>query len=318
MPGPLCARQAAIGLTPGESWSAATHPVISVVLLTHNETHNIVRCLASVAWADDIVVVDSGSTDGTQALCERLGARVLYRAFDDFAHQRNFALECGQLRHRWVLHLDADEEVTPELRRELEAVVQADGPLPAYRVPSRMMLMGQWLKHSGMYPTYQVRFGRADALRFAMVGHGQRETLPPEVLGTLRGDLIHHNFSKGISEWVIKHARYARDEAVEAARHKRISANSHMRRLLKAADSVERRRALKDWSLSLPLRPLLRFCYVYFGRNGFMDGSAGLRYAALLATYQWLIDLNLKEIETGYPHALPPPSSGTTPKPPSA
>ena len=75
------------------------------------------------------------------------------------------------------------------------------------------MLLGQWLRRSGMYPGYQVRFGRRDKLRFVMVGHGQRETLPAEELGTCEGHLVHHNFSKGISEWLTKHARYARDEA---------------------------------------------------------------------------------------------------------
>lgn len=269
--------------------------MISVVILTHNEAINIERCLASVAWSDDILVVDSGSTDGTQELAARAGARVVFRPFDNFAGQRNFALEQGQPKHPWVLHLDADEEVSGELRREMEQVAAARSGKPGYRVPFRLMLLGQWLKHAGMYPGYQVRFGQRDRLRFHMAGHGQRETLDPSDLGTLGGHLLHYNFSKGISEWMAKHARYARDEAVEA-----LSATEqhHWRDVLGAADAMQRWRSLKALSRSLPMRPLLRFLYVYVGRLGLLDGKAGLRYAMLLAAYQWMIDMNIIELRT--------------------
>ena len=267
--------------------------MISVVVLTQDEAHNIERCLASVAFSDDVLVVDSGSTDGTQALAERMGARVVHRTWDHFAGQRNHALDQGALRNRWVLHLDADEVVTPELRDEMMAIARRDDGLPGYRVPSRLMMMDAWLKHSGMYPTYQVRFGTREGLRFQMVGHGQRETLDPTQVGTLRGDLIHYNFSKGISDWIAKHARYARAEAAAAL------AGGERRRwrdLLGISDKVERRRILKDLAQRLPMRPLARFVYVYFVRCGFLDGRAGLRYAMLLATYQWAIDMNMAEM----------------------
>ena len=94
--------------------------MISVVILTQDEIINIERCLASVAWSDDVLVIDSGSTDGTVDAATRLGARVLHRPFDNFANQRNFALDEGQLKYEWVLHLDADEEVSPELDSEMQ------------------------------------------------------------------------------------------------------------------------------------------------------------------------------------------------------
>jgi glycosyltransferase involved in cell wall biosynthesis len=266
--------------------------VISVVILTQDEAANIERCLASVSWADDILVVDSGSTDLTRELAGRLGARVLVRRFDNFAAQRNFALDEGRLAHDWVLHLDADETVTLELRREIEDVARNGSSTPAFRVPFRLMLMGRWLKHSGMYPGYQVRFGRRDRLRFTMVGHGQREALAPDEVGTLEGDLIHDNFSKGISDWTAKHSRYARDEAQAILSGRE---GGGLRELLRAGDGVERRRALKALSRSLPMRPAARFLYVYFLRRGFLDGRAGYRYARLMAWYQWLIDMNLAE-----------------------
>src|SRR5258706_1466283 len=267
--------------------------MISIVILSHNESINMGRCLASVAWSDDVLVVDSGSTDGTIEQAERLGARVMRRPFDNFADQRNFALDEGRLKHEWVLHLDADEVVTPELAREVQEIAARGQGRPGYRVPSRLMMMGRWLKHSGMYPSYQVRFGSRERLRFHMVGHGQRELLDPGEIGTMKGDLIHYNFSKGISDWLAKHARYARDEAATAL----LTAGDHRwRDVFRAKDEVERRRVLKGLSYKLPLRPVARFLYVYFLRRGFLDGRVGLRYAMLIATYQRMIDVDMAEM----------------------
>jgi glycosyltransferase involved in cell wall biosynthesis len=267
--------------------------MISVVVLAQDEAVNIEHCLASVAWSDDVLVVDSGSTDATQELAKRAGARVIHRAWDNFAGQRNHALDHGGLRHRWVLHLDADERVSPELRDEMMEIARSGTGLPGYRVPSRLMMTDGWLRYSGMYPTYQVRFGTRDGLRFQMVGHGQREMLAPAQVGTLRGDLVHYNFSKGIDDWLARHARYARDEAQAALREGR---KRRWSEIFTAHDKVERRRALKDLSQRLPLRPAARFIYVYFIRRGFLDGSAGLRYARLIARYQAMIDRNMAEL----------------------
>lgn len=267
--------------------------MISIVILTHNEIINIERCLASVAWADDILVVDSGSTDSTVQCAEDMGARVLFRPFDNFANQRNYALDHGQLKHPWVLHLDADEEVTPQLADQMQRIAALDAGKPGYLVPFRLMLLGQWLKHAGMYPGYQVRFGSRDRLRFHMVGHGQRELLAPAEIGTLSGDLIHHNFSKGISEWLTKHARYARDEALLAVADPE---QFKWADLLQFSDRLKRRRSLKQLAQVMPLRPLARFMYVYFLKLGFLDGRAGLRYASLMGLYQWMIDLNMIEL----------------------
>jgi len=265
--------------------------MISVVVLTHNEAINVARCLASVAWSDDVLVVDSGSTDGTQALAQNMGARLMARPWDNFANQRNFALQHGVLKHRWVLHLDADEVVTPQLRDEMQAIARANDGLPGYRVASRLMLMGAWLKRSSMYPAYQVRFGTREGLRFKMVGHGQREDLPPAQVGTLKGDLIHYNFSKGIPDWLARHEKYARDEAQAALR----GSDAKWSDVFKAPDAVERRRVLKELSHRLPMRPVARFAYVYVWRRGFLDGRAGLRYALLMARYQRAIDIHTAE-----------------------
>lgn len=272
--------------------------MISVVVLTKDEAANLPRCLASVAWADDVLVLDSGSSDDTCGVARALGARVMTRPFDSFGSQRNHAMEQGALRNEWVLHLDADEVVTPELREALQAIVhEGEGArFPAWRIPSRVIFMGRWLRHAGMYPSYQVRFGRRDALRFVDHGHGQREALPAHEIGTLAAPFEHYNFSKGVNDWFARHLRYARAEALQAMAERGSALQPGE---LLARDATVRRRALKRLGNRLPFRPTLRFWYAYALRRGFLDGVAGYRYSRMLQAYQRFIDLNLAELEAG-------------------
>lgn len=271
--------------------------MISFVVLTYNEATNLPRCLASIAWSDDIVLIDSGSTDATAAIAEGAGARTLVRPFDSFGRQRNYAMDVGGFRNRWVFHLDADEVVTDELRAELCAIAAAPvDAFPVYRVPSRLIFMGRSLKHSGLYPSYQVRFGTAEALRFVDHGHGQREVQPPELVGTLQHPLDHHNFSKGVNDWLARHLRYAHAEALQS-QHERASPIAWGQLL--SPDPTRRRRALKHAASMLPLRPFLRFLYVYGVRRGFLDGRAGFDYAVMISLYQYFIGLNERELRHG-------------------
>ncbi|MGB3541861.1 glycosyltransferase family 2 protein [Rubrivirga sp.] len=268
--------------------------------MTYNEEENLPRCLASVSWADDVVVVDSFSTDRTVEIAKASGACVVQRAFDTFAGQRNFGIDHGGIRHEWVLHLDADEVVPPALRDELVDVSRDANAKPAYRVASKMMFQGRWLKHAGMFPAYQVRFGRRDRLRFVQVGHGQREDLPAIDVGTLQHALDHYSFSKGLGAWFAKHNTYSSDEAAESIRR---GAEDVELRGLVHADPVVRRRALKSLSARMPLRPTLRFMYMYVVRRGFLDGGPGFAYCRLLATYEAMIvakerELRLRRQET--------------------
>jgi glycosyltransferase involved in cell wall biosynthesis len=275
--------------------------MISVVILTMNEAGNLPRCLASVAWSDDVVVLDSGSTDDTIAISERHGARTMLRRFDSFAGQRNHAMEYAGFRHTWVLHLDADEVVTDALRQELQSIASAsDAAYPVYRVPSKLIFMGRWLKHAGMYPAYQVRFGRADTLRFIDHGHGQREVQPPEQIGTLLHPLDHYNFSKGVGDWFARHLRYAEGEARQmlAEREQALRMGDML-----SMDATIRRRGLKRIAARMPLRPTLRFLYSYVLRLGFLDGLAGLQYARMLAIYQQFIDFNIQQSSASYDRA---------------
>ncbi|HXI69427.1 MAG TPA: glycosyltransferase family 2 protein [Verrucomicrobiae bacterium] len=267
---------------------------ISVLILTYNEEANLVRCLDSVKWSNDVLVVDSFSTDRTVELAKNGGARVLQNSFVDFASQRNFGLAQGSFKHDWVLHLDADEVVTAALQQELMARA-ADDKKEAYRLASKMMFQGRWLRYSGLYPSYQVRFGKRDRLNFIQVGHGQREQLEPVQIGTLREPLLHFSFSKGIADWVERHNRYSTAEAVHFMETNGVQAID-WRGVFVPGDVSRHRRALKVLFGRLPGRPTLRFLYMYLFRLGFLDGRAGFTYCLLLAMYEYMTILKIREL----------------------
>ena len=274
----------------------------SALLLTFNEERNLPSSLASLSWCDDIVVVDSGSQDRTVEIAQSHGARVLTRPFDNFASQRNFGLDKGDFRHEWVLHLDADEITPPEFIDALKAF-NPTGDLDAWQVPSKMILFGKWIKHAGMYPTYQVRLGHRDRLRFVQVGHGQREDLPAAKVGVFEFPYLHYSFSHGLFGWLNKHVRYARDEAALI-----LSLRQGSEEKAAGNDTTARRRAAKARAARLPvaLRPIMRFIYVYFLKQGFRDGSAGFAYAFMLAVYEGMTAIFVMESMIGG-NAMPSP-----------
>lgn len=276
---------------------------LSILILTKNEEGNLPRCLESVSWCDDVVVVDSFSADATVAIATSYGARVLQRRFDNFANQRNFGLDQGRLKHDWVLHLDADEVISLEMKQELFEAIR-NSTYNAFRVPSKLMFQNRWLKFSGMYPAYQVRLGRRDRLRFHMVGHGQRETLPPQEIGVLKHAMLHYSFNKGLDDWFARHNNYSRLEAEKNLRQ--LSDEKANWKGFFSASMMERRRALKEFSIRLPFRPTFRFFYMYFLHLGFMDGAAGFRYCRMVAMYEYLIVLKLNELRqrSRYQHQL--------------
>jgi glycosyltransferase involved in cell wall biosynthesis len=269
--------------------------MFSVVVLTLNEERNLPACLASVAGCDDVVVLDSGSTDRTAAIARDAGARVFVHPFEDFARQRNHAHQTIEFRHPWVFHLDADEQLTPELRAECAAYTGAE-PLDGCYVAPRMLWEGRWIPHCTDYPAWQARFVKAHGFEFVQAGHGQREA-PRMRMGRLRANYVHDLSADGIDGWLAKHRRYAREEAA-AFLASRAERGAQWRALL-AEPGLARRRALKHLSYHLPARPALRFLYQYLLRGGFLDGRAGLRYCRLLARYEALASEEIKRGRAG-------------------
>lgn len=261
--------------------------MFSVLILTLNEERNLPACLASLAGCDDIVVLDSGSTDRTVEIAGLAGARVVTRRFTNFADQRNYAHEHIRFKNDWVFHLDADEQMTVALLRECSSLsAQNAGAVDGFMVAPRMIYHGRWIPHCTDFPTYQARFGHARRFRFVQVGHGQREA-PSLRLGTLNANYLHNISAHTDAELVEKHRLYAKQEAAAFLNCPK-AAKSFLRRLF-SADKLARRRALKELSLHLPARGALRFLYQYLWRRGFLDGCAGLSYCVLLAHYEsWI------------------------------
>ena len=264
--------------------------MFSVLILTLNEERRLPDCLASVAGCDDVVVLDSGSTDATPAIARAAGARVMTHAFEGFAGQRNHAHRTIAFRHPWVFHLDADERMTPELAAEC-AAHGGDEPLDGCYAAPRMLWEGRWVRHCTDFPAWQARFVKAHGFEFIQAGHGQREA-PSMRMGRLRATYLHDLSGDGAGAWLEKHRRYAAEEAAAFLAQDR-GAGAALRGLF-GARALDRRRSLKALSYRLPCRPLLRFIYQYVLRAGFLDGAAGRRYCALLARYEGLASAEIR------------------------
>lgn len=136
---------------------------ISVIVITYNEEHNVERCLRSVRWADEIIVVDAFSTDKTVEICRRLNAKVIQRKWEGFALQKQFALSSAS--HSWVLLLDADEEVPADLRKEIESVLSSQPNFVGYEITRKSFFLGKWMQYGGWYPGYELRLFRHEKVR---------------------------------------------------------------------------------------------------------------------------------------------------------
>jgi glycosyltransferase involved in cell wall biosynthesis len=226
---------------------------LSAVIITHNAARQLDACLQSVAFADEIVVVDSGSTDETAKLAQQHGARVLHQDWLGYGPQKRFA--AGAAGSRWILSLDADERVTAELRDAIRRELQAPR-YSAYEMARRNRFMGRWLRHGEGYPDWSVRlFNRERANWSEDPIHEKVVTVEP--VGRLAGDLLHES-EQGIADYLAKQNRYTTLQAeLLFARGKRAG----FTRIL--------------------VSPLLRFVKFYLLRRGFLDGVPGLVHIAI-------------------------------------
>lgn len=272
-------------------------PNVSVLVLTKDEEINIVECLKTLAWSDDIVVLDSFSTDRT---CEWAtlfpNVRVIQRKFDNWSRHSNWALENITFKNPWVYYSDADERVTDELRDEIFAVA-ADSAVQhvAFRVRYKNMFMNRWLKHGGIYPVWIIRLFKPDMIRYE-----EREVNAHPImkgsLGDLREHFIHYSFNKGLLPWFKKHNSYSTMEANEAVKIVRGATIGEKIRIARKGETPGvRRRAMKDLSFFIPLRGFARFVHMYFLKLGMLDGRAGFHYAAMISMYEYWIELKMRE-----------------------
>lgn len=250
-----------------------TRARLSVVIVTWNEEDRLRECLHSVAgWADELVVIDAESQDKTVQIAREFTDHVVVRAWPGFAAQKNFGLE--RATGDFVLSLDADEEVSAELRSEILGVLQDPGALPGYRLPRRNLFWGRWVRHGGLYPDWQLRLFRRGQGRF--VPRAVHESVEVEgAVGRLRGPLVHRSY-RDVADFLVRADRYSSLAAEEAVRAGR-----------------------RAGPATLVAGPLGRFLGMYFLRAGFLDGWRGFLLAGLYAYYVFIRSAKIWERTRG-------------------
>ncbi|ETW98289.1 MAG: hypothetical protein ETSY1_19400 [Candidatus Entotheonella factor] len=278
---------------------------IAVIVLTYNEARNLSACLTSIAdWANELYIVDSGSTDPTVAIARQHGAQVVEHAFESHAKQWQWALHHLPLTASWVLGLDADQRLSPELSREIQRLMRDKARLesgPAgYVIKRKQIFRGRWIQHGGYYPIYLLKLFRR---RDVWLDPSERVDHHFHVSGTvgkLQHDLIEDNQNEAdIAVWVAKHNRYAALQALEEFERSR-----HRTPVMKFSDYLRatpplRRSAQRQLWYRMPIyaRPVLYFLYRYLFRLGFLDGSAGFTFHVLQAFwYRLLVDIHLDDL----------------------
>ncbi len=266
---------------------------ISVLILTLNEQDNLPACLASVKWCDDVVVLDSFSTDQSVEIAKREGARVIQRRFDNWASHQNWAMDNISFKYDWAFYIDADERMTDELRAEIQSIAsEAKRPEVAFYCGRKNFFMGQWIKHA-MPPGMIMRFFKPQSIRFERLVNPTPVVNGPH--GYLKHYFLHYNFSKGLTEWFDKHNKYSSLEAQEGI--KLLKGLTISEGSLFTRDAASRRKALKNLSFRLPGRTILKFFYLYVVKLGFLDGRPGFTYCTLQSIYEYMIAIKMKEIK---------------------
>lgn len=235
-------------------------PLLSVAIITCNEERILARTLASVSFADEIVVVDSGSTDRTVEIAESMGARVLTRSWSGFAAQKNFAIQ--QCTGDWILSLDADEELSPELATQMRILLPSNPPADAYFLKRRNLFLNRWIKHGGYYPDAKLRLFRRSTANFSIVPHFDDRPVHETIAfdgqsATLDYPLIHHAYPT-LEDYLEHMDRYSS---------------------LGAQLLISQGRTSRSWPAfywNVLLVPQLTFTWNYLFRLGFLDGREGL------------------------------------------
>jgi glycosyltransferase involved in cell wall biosynthesis len=273
---------------------------LSVVVPIKNEAANLPRCLASIRWADEVFVVDSQSTDGSQQIAQDYGAEVIQFEFNGtWPKKKNWALENLLFRNEWVLILDADEVLPVEAEAEFREAIANAGSIAGYWINRRFMFLGRWLRHA-YYPNWNLRLfrhllGRYEKLTSVETASGDNEVHEHVVVQgptrRLRTEMDHYAFPS-VEVFIEKHNRYSNWEARVALAAEDASAGSELQHV-----DVAKRRRLKRLAQQLPFRPWLRFLYVYLWQGGFLDGREGYYFARLHGFYEFLSVVKARELK---------------------
>jgi glycosyltransferase involved in cell wall biosynthesis len=272
----------------------------TVVVLAHNEEPNLGACLSSVIPLDgDIFVVDSGSEDNTQQIAAHYGATVIEHKFETHATQWNWALQNLALTTTWVLAIDADQRLTPELLLEIKRLPE-DLPVDGVFLRRRQVFRGRWIRHGGYYPKHLLKLFRRDRVVIDPVDLVDHHFNVHGPTATLRHDLIEENRREDcISFWIEKHNRYARLLAQEERARRVGTFPSYVEPALLGNSDQRTAWRKRIWRrLPLYVRPALYFLYRYIIRLGVLDGKEGYIFHFLHAYwFRLLVDINREELE---------------------
>jgi glycosyltransferase involved in cell wall biosynthesis len=264
---------------------------VSIVIPTRNEELNLERCLRSVAWAPEVFVVDSNSTDATCQIAKKFGANVVQFDYKGgWPKKKNWALANLPFQHKWVLLLDADEALRDGGGEEIDRVLKSGSDVAGYWINRRFMFLGKWLKHA-YHPNWNLRLFEHALGRFERLVEGETHSGDVEIhehlavrgkTARLKTELEHYAFPS-VESFIEKHNRYSN---WESQLEWELDSKPKASRL--QDHRVDLRRRLKLFSKKLPMRPLLRFSYIYFVQRGFLDGIEGYYFAQLHACYEWM------------------------------
>ena len=263
---------------------------LSVIIIVQNEERHIRECLASVSWADEIVVVDGGSTDRTVELAREFTDRVFHNPWPGYAAQKRYALQ--KASHSWVLSIDADERVTPELRDEIRSILSRDDlPYAGFRIPRLSTFLGKFIYHSGWYPGYQLRLFQRDRTRVTQrwVHEGFEVDGP---IGTLQHHLLHYTH-QNLKESFDRLNRYSSLEALDRLGGKRVR-----------------------WYHIL-LHPIAAFFNKYIGLRGYRDGMHGFLLALVTAMVKMALYMKIWELQNRADTTGPTENAAPDANPPS-
>jgi len=274
---------------------------ISVIILTYNEEKNVEICLRSIhGWVEDIFIVDSYSNDKTLEVVKKYTNKIYQHPFENHAKQFNWALENLPITTAWIMRLDADERVTPELRDELlEKLPNFENEITGLYVKRRVYFLGKWIEHGGYYPTWLLRIWRRgkalceDRWMDEHIKINEGKTL------SLKHDIIDENF-KNLHWWIGKHNSYATREAIDILNLKYNLLNYDSVPACFLGTQEQRKRWMKEKiyaNLPLFIRPFVYFFYRYFIKFGFLDSKEGLVWHFLQGFwYRFLVDAKIFEI----------------------
>ena len=267
--------------------------MISILILTKNEEKDLPGCLESVSWSDDIHVYDSLSDDNTVEIATSYGAKVTKRAFDNWASHQDWGLKNIQFKYDWVFYIDADERMTPELKKNIITAVKSPGDKIAFRVQRRDFFLGRWLNHVQVSQFY-IRLFKPERIHYERLVNPV--TIPDGPVTEVAGYLNHYPFSKGISHWFDRHNSYSTLEAKQICENRKNNSKFSIYKAFSATDFNERRFHQKELFYKLPARPLTKFLLLYFLKRGFLDGKAGFTYSLLQSIYEYMIILKTNEL----------------------